>query len=66
MSTLHTTTEDDLVQRIYDVEAREEILSKEPQLDLAATVIEGNETGRRSAGILSVELQQLDKLTRLQ
>ena len=27
-------------------------MSKEPQLDLAATVIEGKETGRRSAGIL--------------
>ena len=41
-----------LVQGMYDVEAREEILSKEPQLDLTARVIEGKETGRRSAGIL--------------
>ena len=40
------------VQGLYDVEARDELLSKEPQLDLAATVIEGKETGRRSAGIM--------------
>ena len=40
---------------MYNVEAREEILSKEPQLDLAATVlfIEAKETRRRCAGILS-------------
>ena len=36
---------------MYDVETREKVLSKDPKMDLAATVlvIEARETGRKSA-----------------
>ena len=44
-----------LVKGIYDMETREEVLSKDPQMDLAATIlfIEAREAGKRSAGVLS-------------
>ena len=44
-----------LVKGLYDSETKEEVLSKEPQMDLKATIlfIEARETGKRSAGVLS-------------
>ena len=44
-----------LVRGLYDQETKEEVLSKEPQMDLTATIlfIEARETGKRSAGVLS-------------
>ena len=44
-----------LVKGIYETETREEVLSKDPHMDLAATIlfIEAREAGKRSAGVLS-------------
>ena len=46
-----------LVKGLYDTETKEEVLSKEPQMDLNATIlfIEARESGKRSAGALSGE-----------
>ena len=44
-----------LVMGLYDTETKEEVLSKEPWMDLNATIlfVEARETGKSSAGALS-------------
>ena len=55
-----------LVKGLYDTETKEEVLSKEPQMDLNATIlfIEARESGKRSAGVLAGEAIASNQINR--
>ena len=57
-----------MVKGLYDTETKEEVLSKEPQMDLNTAIlsVEARESGKRSAGVLSgdtIASNQINKTT---
>ena len=55
-----------LVKWLYDTETKEKVLSNQPQMDLAATIlfVEAMETGKRSAGVLSGDTVARNQINR--